>query len=195
MLGPTASSPTTAMSAAETGGPRAASADQLYGGAECWVWILVAAILGVVVGYLSALLCMYWNRHRPKKEDKGTTSGGPRDRDPLRDLPAHVSDTMVSTIELGHSQSQPMYFPGQSLRSETRPDPPPPFPQPSESVLIPGGTLHDDVEEQKQQQLARDKVGHDLAQGMTLEGTSYQYFHPEAQKGDDDSPRVSFTFS
>jgi len=64
-------------------------------------------------------------------------------------------------------------------------------------VLIPG-TLHDEVEERKQHQLEREKLNRELEKGMTLEGTSYQYFHPAdepGQKGDDDSPRVSFTFN
>lgn len=188
------------------------NANQLYGGAECWVWILVAAILGVVVGYLLSLLCNFWTRRRVKTtEEKGTTNGALL-RDPLRELPAHISDTMVSHVEMGRGSTtvQPaVFFPGQSLRSETRVSGYPHFQhQPSESVLISNpATLRDDVEEKKQQQLEREKVHQELERGMTLEGTSYQYFHPDdhitdsrnAGNGvvgaDDDSPRVSFTFS
>jgi len=219
-----ANTPTFVQSPSSSDPPLASSNDrgspnQLYGGAECWVWILVAAILGVVVGYLLALVCTYWNRTKTRPtEEKGITSGGLL-RDPLRELPAHISDTMVSNVEMGQSiTTQPaVFFPGQSLRSETRgeysafqhqPGEYPAFQhQPSESVMITGpitGTLRDDVEEKKQQQLEREKVHHELGRGMTLEGTSYQYFHPDEQTdprqaggGDDDdnSPRISFTFS
>jgi len=198
-LSPAPLAPTSADSSVSTDS-RSGTANQLYGGAECWVWILVAAVLGLVVGYFVALLCARWNQRQIKaNEEKGTAKNGGLLRDPLRDLPAHISDTMVSHVEMGSVTSQPaVFFPGQSLRSETV----------SDSVMITGpgpSTLRDDVEEKKQQQLEREKVHHELERGMTLEGASYQYFHPdeplvEAREGshtagDDDSPRVSFTFS
>jgi hypothetical protein len=112
---------------------------------------------------------------------------------------------MISHVEMGRNSSttQPVFFPGQSLRSETRGDYPAFQHQNSESVMIPGAsTLRDDVEEKKQQLLEREKVHHELERGMTLEGTSYQYFHADSPPADEnleggveDDSRVSFTFS
>jgi len=151
------------------------SAEIKYSGAECWVWILIGTLLGFAFGMLLMAFLVWLRRNKVAQKPDATVQGN-TDK-PLIGSIRRESDTTLpnSQVQLGTLSSQPgPFFPGQSLRSDT---------QSTEGA----------APEQKKPDVRLE----DLEKGMTLEGTSYQYFHPDdgkTMRANDDSPRVSFTF-